>query len=31
MQFSDGGFRPGYNVQFSTATDTGIIRSVPTT
>jgi transposase len=28
MQFSDGGFRPGYNVQFSTATDTGIIVGV---
>jgi transposase len=28
MQFSDGGYRPGYNVQFSTTTDTGIIVGV---
>ena len=28
MQFSDGGYRPGYNVQFSTTTDTGIIAGV---
>jgi transposase len=28
MQFSDGGFRPGYNVQFSTTTDTGIVVGV---
>jgi transposase len=31
MQFPDGGFRPGYNVQFSTATDTGIIVGVEVT
>jgi transposase len=31
MQFSDGGYRPGYNVQFSTATDTGIIVGVDVT
>ena len=28
MQFPDGGYRPGYNVQFSTTTDTGIIVGV---
>ena len=28
MQFSDGGYRPGYNVQFSTTTETGIIVGV---
>lgn len=28
MQFSDGGFRPGYNVQFSTTTETGITVGV---
>lgn len=28
MQFSDGGYRPGYNVQFSTTTKTGIIVGV---
>lgn len=28
MQFSDGGYRPGYNVQFSTDTQTGIIAGV---
>jgi transposase len=28
MQFSDGGYRPGYNVQFSTTTDTGILVGV---
>jgi transposase len=28
MQFSDGGYRPGYNVQFSTTTDTGITVGV---
>jgi len=31
MQFSDGGYRPGYNVQFSTATDSGIIVGVDVT
>jgi transposase len=28
MQFSDGGFRPGYNVQFSTDTASGVIVGV---
>lgn len=28
MQFSDGGFRPGYNVQFATDVDSGIIVGV---
>jgi hypothetical protein len=28
MQFSDGGYRPAYNVQFSTTTDTGIMVGV---
>jgi hypothetical protein len=28
MQFSDGGFRPGYNVQFSTTTETGVMVGV---
>jgi transposase len=28
MQFSDGGYRPGYNVQFSTDTGSGIIVGV---
>jgi transposase len=28
MQFSDGGYRPGYNVQFSTDTPSGIIVGV---
>lgn len=28
MQFSDGGYRPGYNVQFSTTTETGIVVGV---
>jgi len=31
MQFANGGFGPGYNVQFSTATDTGIIVGVEVT
>jgi transposase len=31
MQFSDGGFRPGYNVQFSTDTATGVIVGVDVT
>lgn len=31
MQFSDGGYRPGYNVQFSTTTETGIIVGVEVT
>jgi transposase len=31
MNFSDGGFRPGYNVQFSTDTATGIIVGVEVT
>jgi transposase len=30
MQFSDGGYRPGYNVQFSTDVDTGVIAGVET-
>jgi transposase len=28
MQFSDGGYRPGYNVQFSTDTQSGVIVGV---
>jgi transposase len=28
MQFSDGGYRPGYNVQFSTDTESGVIVGV---
>lgn len=28
MKFADGGYRPGYNVQFSTDTETGIIVGV---
>jgi len=31
MQFSDGGFRPGYNVQFCTDTATGLIVGVTAT
>jgi transposase len=31
MQFSDGGYRPSYNVQFSTTTETGIIVGVEVT
>jgi transposase len=31
MQFSDGGYRPGYNVQFSTDTGTGIVVGVDVT
>jgi transposase len=31
MQFSDGGYRPGYNVQFATTTETGIIVGVEVT
>lgn len=31
MQFSDGGYRPGYNVQFSTDTETGVIVGVDVT
>ena len=31
MQFSDGGYRPGYNVQFSTDTASGIIGGVDVT
>jgi hypothetical protein len=30
MQFSDGGYRPGYNVQFSTDVDTGVIVGADT-
>jgi len=30
MQFSDGGYRPGYNVQFSTDVDAGVIVGVDT-
>jgi organic hydroperoxide reductase OsmC/OhrA len=31
MQFSDGGYRPGYNVQFCTDTGSGIIVGVDAT
>lgn len=31
IQFSDGGFRPGYNVQYSTDTEAGIIVGVDVT
>ena len=31
MQFSDGGYRPGYNVQYSTDTEAGVIVGVDTT
>lgn len=31
MQFSDGGYRPGYNVQFSTDTQTGVTVGVDVT
>lgn len=31
MQFSDGGYRPGYNVQFSTDTGSGVILGVEAT
>jgi transposase len=31
MKFSDGGFRPGYNIQFATDTATGIIVGVAVT
>jgi transposase len=31
MQFADGGYRPGYNVQFSTDTQTGVIVGVDAT
>jgi len=31
MKFSDGGYRPGYNVQFSTDTQTGIVVGVDVT
>lgn len=31
MQFSDGGYRPGFNVQFSTDTETGITVGVDVT
>ena len=31
MKFSDGGYRPGYNVQFSTDTATGIVVGVDVT
>ena len=31
MQFSDGGYRPGYNVQYSTDTETGVIVGVDVT
>ena len=26
MQFSDGGYRPGYNVQYATDAERGLIR-----
>ena len=31
MKFPDGGYRPGYNVQFSTDTETGVIVGVEVT
>jgi transposase len=31
MKFADGGYRPGYNVQFSTDTETGVIVGVGVT
>jgi transposase len=31
MQFSDGGYRPGYNVQFATDTQTGVVVGVDVT
>lgn len=31
MKFPDGGYRPGYNVQFSTDTDSGVIVGVDVT
>jgi hypothetical protein len=31
MKFSDGGYRPGYNVQFSSDTETGVILCVDVT
>ncbi len=31
MQFSDGGYRPGYNVQYSTDTQSGVIVGVEVT
>ena len=31
MKFSDGGYRPGYNVQYATDTATGIIVGVEVT
>jgi transposase len=31
MKFADGGYRPGYNVQFSTDTATGVIMGVEVT
>lgn len=31
MQFSDGGYRPGYNVQYATDTETGLIGGVEVT
>ena len=31
MKFSDGGYRPGYNVQFATDTATGIVVGVDVT
>ena len=31
MKFADGGYRPGYNVQFSTDTESGIIVGVDVT
>ena len=31
MKFADGGYRPGYNVQFSTDTETGVIVGVEVT
>ena len=31
MKFADGGYRPGYNVQFSTDTESGVIVGVEVT
>ena len=31
MKFPDGGYRPGYNVQFATDTESGVIVGVEVT
>ncbi len=31
MKFADGGYRPGYNVQFATDTESGVIMGVEVT